>query len=843
MAEAIKRISADVYKRTDIPPIVVKQNDYNSRFLKVTVTNQGDVLSVPLTATVLLNAKRADGASASYIGTVNGDGTVTLPLSSWVLALFDYVDCSVSIVEGETKLSTMTFSLFVEPQENPDEVIDDDPNVPVLVELIEDVTELENQYEQLLTNKLITGVEYNPETGVTTFYFVDGYGNTSSFEIASQVSSVNGKTGVIVLDASDVGADPSGSAATVQGNLNTHANNPTIHVDAAQKQIWFSKYTKPSGGIPKTDLAAAVQASLDKADTALQNAPVISVNEQTGDVILTASDVGADESGAAATVQGHLDTHTQNTTIHTNATEKAVWGAKYDKPVTGIPKADLASDVQTSLGKADTALQSAPVSSVNSKTGAVILGAEDVGADPVGSAAAVQSNLDTANGKITVIEGLIPEAASANNQLADKQFVNSSIGTNTAYFIGTFNSLADLEAYTGVVTNNDYAFVIGTDAAGNTTYSRYKYNANTNDWVFEYVLNNSSFTAAQWDAISSGITAAKVSSYDSHVANNNIHVTSSEKAAWTAKYTKPSSGIPKNDLDTNVQASLDKADSALQSAPVTSVNTKTGAVSLSYSDVGADASGAAATVQGNLDSHTQDSTIHVTAANKTTWNAKYAKPSGGIPKSDLAEAVQTSLGKADTALQSAPVSSVNNKTGAVELTYSDVGADASGAAATVQGNLTSHADNTDIHTTANEKNAWNAKYSKPSGGIPKSDLSAGVQSSLNLADTALQAAPVSSVNGKTGAVKINRYGTVTLTTSWTQSGNWYTQTASLTGLTDDDLVSIQLDDSTIEALIADGVTCFKCDNINGTATFKALGAAPSAAITVQYELTVESAAT
>lgn len=34
-----------------------------------------------------------------------------------------------------------------------------------------------------------------------------------------------------------------------------------------------------------------------------------------------------------------------------------------------------------------------------------------------------------------------------------------------------------------------------------------------------------------------------------------------------------------------------------------------------------------------------------------TAAAKYAKPSGGIPKSDLASAVQTSLGKADTALQ------------------------------------------------------------------------------------------------------------------------------------------------------------------------------------------------
>ena len=43
----------------------------------------------------------------------------------------------------------------------------------------------------------------------------------------------------------------------------------------------------------------------------------------------------------------------------------------------------------------------------------------------------------------------------------------------------------------------------------------------------------------------------------------------------------------------------------------------------------------------------------VTTGEKYTWNNKgtYSKPSSGIPKTDLASAVQTSLGKADTALQ------------------------------------------------------------------------------------------------------------------------------------------------------------------------------------------------
>ena len=42
----------------------------------------------------------------------------------------------------------------------------------------------------------------------------------------------------------------------------------------------------------------------------------------------------------------------------------------------------------------------------------------------------------------------------------------------------------------------------------------------------------------------------------------------------------------------------------------------------------------------------------VSASDKTTWDGKYTKPIAGIPSTDLAEAVQTSLGKADTALQS-----------------------------------------------------------------------------------------------------------------------------------------------------------------------------------------------
>lgn len=91
------------------------------------------------------------------------------------------------------------------------------------------------------------------------------------------------------------------------------------------------------------------------------------------------------------------------------------------------------------------------------------------------------------------------------------------------------------------------------------------------------------------------------------------------------------------------------------------------------------------------DTITDLATIRTGAAAGAT---AYQKPSTGIPSTDLASAVQTSLGKADTALQS----------------ESDPVFAASAAAG----------------ITASDITAWDGKYMKPSTGIPATDLAAGV---------------------------------------------------------------------------------------------------------------------
>lgn len=64
-------------------------------------------------------------------------------------------------------------------------------------------------------------------------------------------------------------------------------------------------------------------------------------------------------------------------------------------------------------------------------------------------------------------------------------------------------------------------------------------------------------------------------------------------------------------------------------------------------------------------------------AAQSTADGKYSKPAGGIPKTDLAQAVQTSLGKADTALQSHQTVTLESGTnnGTVKITVNGTATD------------------------------------------------------------------------------------------------------------------------------------------------------------------------
>lgn len=196
------------------------------------------------------------------------------------------------------------------------------------------------------------------------------------------------------------------------------------------------------------------------------------------------------------------------------------------------------------------------------------------------------------------IESYIPSSTSAENQLADKAFVNSSINNMAAFYI-TSNAAGDAFAthaaliaatvfYSGgkvrVPTQNDYATVLadetqpkGVDGSYPTT--RYTYQTDTQNgtypngqWDFQYVVNNTSLTQAQVDAINSGITAQKISDMDN---------------ATAAKYTKPSTGIPESDLASAVQEKLNKTGGVTGVKGNAETTYRKGNVNLTAEDIGA----------------------------------------------------------------------------------------------------------------------------------------------------------------------------------------------------------------------------------------------------------------
>ncbi len=197
------------------------------------------------------------------------------------------------------------------------------------------------------------------------------------------------------------------------------------------------------------------------------------------------------------------------------------------------------------------------------------------------------SNIQGLQQDVEKIESYIPSTTSKENQLGDKAFINSSINNMAAFYIEynaqgkAFPTRADLlnatTFYSGgkprVPTQNDYAYVLSDesqpkDSLGNYPTTRYSYQGGTypnGQWGFQYIVNNTSLTQAQVDAINSGITKGLVM----QIGENKSGL-AKEKTARE-----------------NADASLQEQINLIGSAGVTSVNGKTGAVSVTAENIGA----------------------------------------------------------------------------------------------------------------------------------------------------------------------------------------------------------------------------------------------------------------
>lgn len=190
---------------------------------------------------------------------------------------------------------------------------------------------------------------------------------------------------------------------------------------------------------------------------------------------------------------------------------------------------------------------------------------------------------------ISTINGKIPSQASSTNQLADKNFVNSSIQTATANFRGNWatwaavpSNAADYPAdYAGSTTPTVNDYLVVQDASGYTGETlegtwRFKYSGvwgtdGKSGWLPEYQVNETPLTSAQLAALNSGATTTNIA----QITTNANNIANLQATAITASST-----------NTLTNKTIDADDNTI--SDLTTSNLKSSAIATSISVSGVD---------------------------------------------------------------------------------------------------------------------------------------------------------------------------------------------------------------------------------------------------------------
>lgn len=138
MVEAIIKRVLDTVRSNRNVDLISVSGDYGARFICAVLAVDGVPIKVAASCAVTINAKRADGQSKAFEGSVNEDGTVKVPITQWMLEIaHTRTECTVSAVGIDTKLSATPFDIEVaETPHQSEEISPDDPDYDVLVRVL-----------------------------------------------------------------------------------------------------------------------------------------------------------------------------------------------------------------------------------------------------------------------------------------------------------------------------------------------------------------------------------------------------------------------------------------------------------------------------------------------------------------------------------------------------------------------------------------------------------------------------------------------------------------------------------------------------------------------------------
>lgn len=137
MAKVIANLTLDTYKRNRIPPLIVPQGDYGVREVHARITSNGNFVKIEETNVVSIVATRTvDENSLEFLGTINDDGSVNVPITQWMLTYEGEVKCSISVTMPDGQVTTNDFIIDVQFNPNTTEISPDDPQRDIIAEVI-----------------------------------------------------------------------------------------------------------------------------------------------------------------------------------------------------------------------------------------------------------------------------------------------------------------------------------------------------------------------------------------------------------------------------------------------------------------------------------------------------------------------------------------------------------------------------------------------------------------------------------------------------------------------------------------------------------------------------------
>ena len=455
---------------------------------------------------------------------------------------------------------------------------------------------------------------------------------------------------------------------------------------------WNGKYALPQGGIPKTDLASAVQSSLDKADTALQSHQSLSgyatENWVNGRGFLTDVDLSAFSEGITSN-SARISSLEDTLREWDIADYVASWALALTKPsytLDEVPDGTtrklssyvpVTRKVNNKALSADITLTLDDISDGNSRKLAnyvTLAGAQEISGVKTFSA---QPKFTAANMSPFTVSSSVA-VTNLNADLLD--------GAHKGDLLTSFTG-GGLSSSGNSLTRAKLSLVVG-----GTTKEIDAASANIINSLSVSRLEQTSEKDLRVSITVNGQVSAVAEIAELSVSSARRLSGQSAYTAWGQEYW--ANGVPKSisgaltnvtDITGSGKITIPHAKfadslSVPQSAPnnpesgeayfyVSSDGeygqTPSGGVSNVYPltlringvetvfNPGTRAETVTITIPTALSSLDADSAHRlVTDTQITGWNGKYALPQGGIPKTDLASAVQSSLDKADTALQS-----------------------------------------------------------------------------------------------------------------------------------------------------------------------------------------------